>query len=37
MLELAGKDFKVAIINMCKVLKEWKNIKNKQAGISGEK
>lgn len=35
MLELAGKDFEVVITNMCKVLKEQKNIKNKQIGTLG--
>lgn len=32
-LELAGEDFKAAIINTCKILKEQKDIKYKQIGI----
>lgn len=33
--ELAGEDFKVAILNTCKILKEQKNTEYKQIGISG--
>lgn len=33
-LELAGEDFKVGIINTCKILKEQNNMEYKQIGIS---